>query len=353
MIGAPPMVQFPSPVSARRPLAALGLFVALAASGCGGATSTGASRSATSTLTMTVTKTTPGTATGPSTTAPLAGTGRPVVTIGDKNYTEQFVLGQLYLQALEAQGFKVNITENIGPPSVVRQAMKNGSLAMYPEYLDVLDQTFARRRRRFASRASAYQAAQSWAQRHELTLLTPTPFSDTDAIAVTDAYGAVHNLHTLGNLLGVAGTLVIGGAEQFKTERMGLPSLEEAYGVEPESFLPLAVGEQYNDLDAGTIQAAYVNTTDGELASGDYRALGDPARIFGFGNVVPVLSDKAILEEGPAFAATIERVDRTLTLQTMRELNSAAAVTAASPAAIALQYLQTHGLLAPLRSSDD
>jgi osmoprotectant transport system substrate-binding protein len=363
MIDSPPMVQFQSLASARRPLVVLGLLAALALSGCGGATApTGASSNPSSASTTAVTTTATGTGTGTgtgtrtgpasSTTTPLPGTGRPVVTIGDMNYTEQFVLGQLYLQALKYQGFKVNITQNIGPPSVVRQAMKNGSLAMYPEYLDDLDQTFAHQRRRFASRAAAYQAAQAWAQRNALTLLTPTPFSDTDAIAVTDAYAAAHRLHTLGDLLDVAGTLVIGGAEQFKTEKIGLRSLASGYGVEPESFLPLAVGDQYNDLDTGAIQAAYVNTTDGQLATGDYRVLGDPARIFGFGNVVPVVSDKAIAEEGPAFTATIERVDRTLTLQTMRELNSAADVATASPSAVALQYLQTHGLLTPLRPSD-
>ena len=45
------------------------------------------------------------------------GTGKPAVTLGDKNFTEQFVLGQLYKQALEAKGYTVNLKANIGARS--------------------------------------------------------------------------------------------------------------------------------------------------------------------------------------------------------------------------------------------
>jgi osmoprotectant transport system substrate-binding protein len=303
-----------------------------------GSATAGSSSSATSSLTTT-------------TTAALPGTGRPVVTIGDENYTEQFILGQLYLQALEHQGFRVNITENIGPPAVVRQALSNGSLAMYPEYLDDFDQTIARLHRAFHTERSADRAARSWAHRHSLRLLAPTPFSDTTGIAVTDAYASAHRLRTIGDLSRVGATLVVGGAAPFATTRVGLPVLASVYGVAPESFRAIAVGSQYGDLDTDTIQAAFVNTTDGQLASGDYRVLADPRRVFGFGNVVPVVSARVLATEGPAFAQTIDRVDRTLTLTTMRALNNAAdstTTTGATPASVATQYLQTHGLLTPL-----
>ena len=46
------------------------------------------------------------------------------------------------------------------------------------------------------------------------------------------------------------------------------------------------------------MQAAYVNSTDGQLASGDYRLLSDNRRIFGWGNVVPVVSATALAKEG-------------------------------------------------------
>ena len=149
----------------------------------------------------------------------------------------------------------------------------------------------------------------------------------------------------------MANTLTIGGAVQFKTNRSGLRALS-AYGVEPATFTPLAVGDEYTSLDAGTVQAAFINTTDGELATGDYKVLKDPQNVFGYGNVVPVVTQRTIDQEGPAFAATIERVDRTLSLSAMRQLNNAAIVAELPPATIAQQFLQTHGLLGPLSPSD-
>ena len=289
------------------------------------------------------------TAAASTTASGLPGTGRPTVTIGDKNYTEQFVLGQLYLQALKAQGFSVDITDNIGPPAVVRQRLSSGALAMYPEYLDTFDATLAGDRRHFGSPGAALVAGRRWARRHSLRLLAPTPFSDTDAIAVTDAYGADHRLRTLTDLRRVGAALTIGGAQQFRTDAIGLRGLSDVYGVAPSSFTPLAIGDQYAELATGAVQAAYVNTTDGQLASGNYRVLSDPRRLFGYGNVVPVVSAQALVREGPAFASTIERVDRTLTLPVMRALNNEVDIAHESPATVATVYLQTHGLLSALR----
>jgi osmoprotectant transport system substrate-binding protein len=291
-----------------------------------------------------------GTGTGTTGTSTLPGAGKQVVTIGDKNYTEQFVLGQLYLQALQAEGFTVNLNDNIGPTEVTAQALSAGTLAMYPEYLDVFDAAVAGYTHSFKTQFGAYEAAQRYAVGHGLDLLSPTPFSDTDAIGVTVAYAATNRLRTIRDLRRVASSLTVGGPLQFQQDAPGLPQLEQAYGVTPAAFKALAVGGQYAALNDGVVQAADVNTTDGQLASGDYVLLRDPRRIFGWGNVVPVVSAKALAAEGPAFATTIDRVDAALTRSAMRELNSDVDVAQQDPATVAKQFLQTHGLLTPAPS---
>jgi osmoprotectant transport system substrate-binding protein len=230
---------------------------------------------------------------------------------------------------------------------VTVQALKAGSLSMYPEYLDVFDTAIAGYRHGFRTQPDAYQAAQHYALSQGLDLLAPTPFSDTDAIAVTDSYAAINRLRSIGDLRRVATTLTLGGPPQFQQGTPGLPLLSETYGVTPAGFRALAVGDQYAELDTALVQAADVNTTDGQLASGDYALLRDPRRIFGWGNVVPVVSAQALTAEGPAFEVTIERVDDTLTTDVMRRLNQAVDISHQDPAAVARQYLETHGLLTP------
>jgi osmoprotectant transport system substrate-binding protein len=278
------------------------------------------------------------------------GQGKPAVTIGDKNYTEQFVLGELYMEALQAQGFAVQINQNIGPIQVTMQALANGQLSMYPEYLDVWNSQVAGYTREFKTRHSAYIAANRYALTHGLELLNPTPFSDTSGIGVTDIFAQQNQLSAIGDLRKVEQTLTIGGPPQFQQEPMGLPALENAYGLTPAAFKSLEIGAQYKALDQAVVQAADVNTTDAELTTGNYTLLADPLHVFGVGNVVPVVSDQVLAQEGPAFVETINRVSALLTLSAIRQLNAAVDLAGLDPASAARRFLVDHGLVPPSSS---
>jgi osmoprotectant transport system substrate-binding protein len=286
-----------------------------------------------------------------TTTAELPGTGRPPVAVGDKNtFPEQFVLGALYEQALAAQGYSVSLNRNIGPTDVRIRALQSGTISFYPESIGVWDQNVAGYKRTFASANAAYQAGQRYALAHGFQLLDPTPFSDTSAIGVTLTYAVQHGLSTIGDLRKLAATLTIGGPPQFESSTSGLAGMEQAYGFAPAAFKPLPVGEQYTALDHGTIQAADVNTTDGQLTSYNYALLHDSAHVFGWGNVVPVVTQKVLDEEGPAFASTINKVSALLTTPVIRQLNAAVALNHQDPAKVAKQFLEAHHLVSASES---
>ena len=67
-------------------------------------------------------------------------TAPPTIVIGTKNFAEEFILGQLYKQALEAKGFKVTYKENIGATEIVHTALTTRKINMYPEYTGVVVQ---------------------------------------------------------------------------------------------------------------------------------------------------------------------------------------------------------------------
>jgi osmoprotectant transport system substrate-binding protein len=289
----------------------------------------------------TASSTTPGT-----TTSQLPGTGRPSVAVGDKNtFPEQFILGALYEQALGAQGYTVSLNRNIGPTDVTIRALQSGSIAFYPEYIGVWLTDVAGYKRTFPTANAAYQAGQQFAHAHGFKLLDPTPFSDTSAIGVTLTYAVQHGLSTIGDLRKLAANLTIGGPPQFENSVAGLAGVEQAYGFAPAAFKQLPFGEQYPALDQGMIQAADVNTTDGQLASYSYAVLRDPAHVFGWGNVVPVVTRKVLEQEGPAFEATINKVSALLTTAVIRQLNAAVALGHQDPAKVAKQFLEAHQLL--------
>ncbi len=355
MPGAPPASSYDGRRSARpRMSSRLHLTVrllalvlgGLAAAGCGSSgTSSTHSPPAASPPTTTTTTTAPSTTTTPA----LPGAGKPPVTIGDKNYTEQFVLGQLYYQALKAQGFSVTSNPNIGPDQVRMQQLQSG-LFMYPEYLNVWNSQIAASKKQFTTLRAAYRAAQNYALRYGLELLDPTPFSDTVGIGATVVYAQQNHLRTIGDLAKVAAGLTMGGppGPQFQQAQAdGLPALEEAYGFAPAAYKSLDIGDQYKALDEGIVQAAYVNTTDGEFTTGNYQLLLDTKGVFGVGNVVPVMSAKTLDEEGPVFADTIDRVSALLSLPVIRELNALVDLSGETPAGVASRFLADHGLIPP------
>jgi osmoprotectant transport system substrate-binding protein len=294
-----------------------------------------------------LTASTASTASTPTTTQPLPGTGKPPIVIGDKNFTEQFLLGELYYLALTAQGYDVSLTQNIGSTSVSLQAIAAHTLDMYPEYLNVILTGLAGEQGAFKHLRSAFGAAQSWSHAHGLTLLPATPFSDTAGLGVTTAYATHHRLAALGGLWRVESSLTVGAPPEFQSGPYGMPALEQAYGFFPAKVQTVNVGAQYAALSAGDVQAAYVNTTDGQLSGHAYTILRDPRRAFGYGNVVPVVSSAVLAAEGPVFARTIERVDRLLHTAVIRQLNAEVDLDLESPTLVAKRFLEQHGVIPP------
>jgi osmoprotectant transport system substrate-binding protein len=279
-----------------------------------------------------------------TTSSALPGTGKPTVTIGDKNFTEQFILGELYYEALRNQGFPVQLNQNIGPLDVTLQELRAGQLAMYPEYLNTWDSQVARSPGSFTSRAQAYRVGQTYASAHGLKLLRPTPFSDTSAVGVTFNYAVENRLTTISDLRKLGRRMTFGGPPQFQSSRTGLPALERAYHFRPGSYRSLEIGEQYRALDSGQVQAADVSTTDGQLSTGNYTLLSDPRRLFGWGNVVPVISTHALALEGPYFVSTINAVTALLSTPVIRELNADVDLYGQDPATVAAEFLDENGL---------
>jgi osmoprotectant transport system substrate-binding protein len=264
--------------------------------------------------------------------------------IGTKNFAEQFLLGELYKQALEAKGFAVELKENIGSSEIIHQALTDGALDMYPEYVGVLLSEVANERTRPASPRAAYRAAQAFEQRKGFTLLGMTPFSDANALAVTPAFSRRHRVRSIADLARVPGGVRIGAPPEFQTRFEGLVGLEQRYGLRNAKAMAIAIGGQYRALDSGKVDVAAVFTTDGQLASGRYVILDDPRGVFGTQHLAPIISRAALRSRGPRLRAVIDAVSRRLTAAAMRRMNAAVQLRGRASAIVADEFLRRAGL---------
>ena len=266
----------------------------------------------------------------------------PTILVGNKNFTEEFILGQLYGQALQAKGFKVKYAGSLGSSELADTAIKSGKINFYPEYtgvivLDLAKQTSPK------SATATYAAAKKFEETRGLTLLNATPFYDTDSFGMLTATAHKFGVKTIGDMKKVK-SFSYAGYPECQTRITCLLGLKNIYGLKQVKFVPLSSISVYTLLDQGKITAGDVFSTDPQLSSSKYTILADTKHIFGFQNVAPVVSQKTLAAGGSKLSQTVNAVSAKLTIPAMIAMNKAVAIDKKSPADVASAFLTANKL---------
>jgi osmoprotectant transport system substrate-binding protein len=277
--------------------------------------------------------------------ADMPGEGKPPVTLGTKDFTEEFVLGELYKQALEAKGYTVNLKKNIGATEIIDKALTSDEIDGYPEYLGVAVAVVARQDIIPKSAQETYDLAKEFYEGRGQVLSEQTPFFDVDAIATTKEFAEQNGLKTVADLKKL-GSFTVGARPEFRDRFQGLKGMRSEYGLDNAQFRQLALGIQYQALDSGDVDSANVFSTDAQLASGKYTVLEDPKGVFGYQHVAMVINeDKFEQLGGQQFFDVIDEVSALLTNEAMISMNKAVAIDKQDEAEVARSFLEANGLL--------
>jgi osmoprotectant transport system substrate-binding protein len=264
----------------------------------------------------------------------------PTITIGTKNFTEEYILGQLYAQTLRKAGFNVRLKSNIGSSEIIDKALTAGSLDMYPEYTGVLLSEIAGDRRRVTSAAEAYRRAKAFEEKRGFTLLAPTPFSDSNALAVLPGLAAKKHLSSMEDLKRIPGVR-IGALPEFSTRFEGSVGLRSVYGLKDFRFKPTLFPVRYASLDNGKVDVLAVFTTEGQLSSGRYKVLSDPRNLFAYQNEAPVIRRDLARKYGKKLTGPLDDLSSRLTTDVMRRMNAAVDIKGEKPADVASRFIRT------------
>jgi osmoprotectant transport system substrate-binding protein len=273
------------------------------------------------------------------------GEGKPPVTLGTKDFPEEFVLGELYKQALEAKGYTVNLKKNIGSTEIIDKALTSDEIDGYPEYLGVSLAVAARKDIIPKSAEQTYNLAKEFYEGRGQVISEQTPFFDVDAIATTKEFAEQNNLETVADLKQLD-SFTVGARPEFRNRFQGLKGMRSEYGLTNAKFKQLALGIQYQALDSGDVDSANVFSTDAQLASGKYTVLEDPKGIFGYQHVAMVMNrDKYEALGGPEFFTVIDDVSKLLTNDAMISMNKAVVLDKQDEAEVARSFLEANQLL--------
>jgi glycine betaine/choline ABC-type transport system substrate-binding protein len=271
------------------------------------------------------------------------------LTVGSKNFTEEFILGEIYAQALEAAGYDVKTDLNFGSEQIAFKAVQDGEISGYPEYtFTVLTSLFGQQPDQVSADAQeAADAAKAELEKSGQTSFAPAPFADSNAVGLLTTKADELGVETVSDLKGKSQDLTLYGSPECRQRIDCLVGLQDIYGLQFKSFTPVDIALRYDVLDKGQADLSILFTSDAQLFTNPdkYTLLEDDMGIFGAGNPIWVTDKKVVDEAGPDYQATIEQVQEGLTLEVMQELNARVDVDKEEPAAVATQYLQEEGYI--------
>ncbi len=269
------------------------------------------------------------------------------VTVGSKNFDEQFILGEIYAQALEAAGYTVETELNLGSEVVAKKALETGEIDAYPEYTSTtLTSLYGVAPEEVPGDAQeAADLANEELSADGLVAFAPTPFTSANAVGLLTETAEAEGLETISDLEGVSEDLTLYGTTECEERIDCLLGLEQNYGLKFGDFKSVDPELRYDVLDNGDADLSILFTTDGQLYEDPetYTILEDDQALLPSGNVIVTASQEAVDEAGPDFQETIELVQEQLDLEVMQELNARVSLDREDPADVAADYLSAAG----------
>lgn len=265
------------------------------------------------------------------------------IKIGSKNFTEQFIVAELYAGALEAAGFKVERKINLGATLVAHEAVRTGAIDLYPEYtgtglLAVMKGEVS------SDAAKVFEMVKGhYEKEFNLTWLPPSKVNNGYAIVVRPEVAAEYKLKTLSDLGKIPGKLSIGAGSEFFDRYDGLPGMKAVYGIEfKESRQFAALRLRYEALTQKQVDVANGFSTDWQIAAERFTALEDDKNLFPPYYLAPV-ARMEIAKNAPV-VEVLAKVNALIDNPTMQELNRQVEVDKREPRRVAADFLKAKGL---------
>jgi len=270
---------------------------------------------------------------------------KPTIVLGTKNFGEEYILGQLYGQALQAKGFNVKYKGSFGSSELADVAIRKGKMNFYPEYTGVIALDLAKVKNPPKTAAATYKVAQTYEQKHGQKLLKPTPFYDTDTFTMLKTTARKLGVKTIADMKGKPFSYAaLPECDKRITCILGFKTIYKF--TQHIKFVPLGTISVYTLIDQKKVTAGDGYSTDPQqLQHNKYVALTDTKHIFGFQNVAPVASKKLLAgSAGNLLASICNKVSSKLTLAAIQAMNKAYVVNKATPKQIADGFLKANGL---------
>lgn len=267
------------------------------------------------------------------------------ITIGGKDYTEQFVVVHLMSDMIEARtDIKVIRKDNLGGTQVLFGATKSGDVDMYLEYTGTIyGDTLGYSPN--SDMIEVYNVSKNdLKEQFDIDLLKQFNFNNTYVLAVRPETAEEYNLSTVSDLGMIADRLTIGSSLEFLNREDGIIGLEKHYGFTFGNEVGINGANKYLAIDNRETDVTDAFSTDGLLKKFDLVQLEDDKNFFPPYFAVPLLRS-GLLDEYPEIEDVLNELGEVLTNEIMVELNYQVDELQRQPRQVANDFLKEQGLI--------
>ncbi|HEB90225.1 MAG TPA: ABC transporter permease subunit [Deltaproteobacteria bacterium] len=242
---------------------------------------------------------------------------RPLVTVGAKTFTEQYILAALIADRLEASGFDVRVRQGLGS-TIAFEALANDEIDVYVDYSGTL---WANQMKRpDPARAEiVLEELVAWLEdRHGIRLLGALGFENAYALAMTRTRAERLGITSLTDLARRSPELSIGGDYEFFARPEWI-TVRDRYGMRFREERSFDSTLMYSAVAEGQVDVISAFSTDGRIDAFDLRVLEDPRQAFPPYDAVVLVAPSAARD--PALVASLRTLVGRIDDEQMRAAN--------------------------------
>lgn len=277
--------------------------------------------------------------------------GGPSISVGSKSFTEQILLGEMYAQAFEDEGYNVERNLELGSEQITDKGLQDGTIDVYPEYTGTAYVAILKKPPESApsDEDKMYKIVSAYYKNRKDTpmqMLTPAPFNDNYGITMRTDQANELGIDTLADLAEKSDQLIFSSYSEFQNRSDGYDNMKKNYPKLDFKDIKVVnnLGIRYKALAEGEADVAIGFTTDGQLASPKLKVLKDPKAIWPPYYPAPVIT-QSFLDKHPDAKKILDEVSASLDAKEMRELNGAVDLDHEDPEDVARGHLEDSGIL--------
>ena len=272
------------------------------------------------------------------------------IVLGAKDFTEQYVLGNLMSLLLQENGFKVE--EKFGTAAAITRAgLISGQIDLMPDYTGTASAVYFKYPEKINDPVKLYEMVKKDdLEQNNMVWLGRTSFNNTYALAIKKDM-----INTMGTSISSLSEYVNKDPQKvliavnhtfYEREKDGIFAMAEAYGMNilRKNVKAMDTGLTYDAIDRDQVDVAMVFGTDAKLRKFDLLVLEDDKNFFPIYNI-SIVVNKDILDKYPEIEKILLPITQLIDTDTMINLNYEVDGKGKPARMVAEEFLKEKGLI--------